>query len=92
MKIALGNNYILNGDAYNYWLSKTIKPKKEGNKPYERVCSGYFNNIEDVFESALKRGIMENDAESFKELIKHIDKTKREIKKAIKTLKEVSLQ
>ena len=87
MKIELDSGYTLNGDVYNYWLSKKIKPK-DGGKEYDRTCSGYFRNVEEVFESALDRAIKDTDAENFKELIKHVDKAKREIKKAVKGLNE----
>lgn len=87
MKIQLESGYILNGDAYNYWLGRMYKTK-EG-KEYERICSGYFRNVEDVFQSALRRRISDTDTESFEELIKHVDKAKREIKKAAKGLNDV---
>lgn len=89
MKIKLHSGYTLNGDAYNYWLTKTVTPKKSDASPYERVCSGYFQNIEDVFASAMERGIKDSDAESFSKLIKHIDKVRRDLKKAAKGLNEL---
>ena len=86
MKINLNDDYILNGDAYNYWLSKIYRP--EGKKEYERICSGYFRNVEDVFADALERGIADNEAESFDAVIKHMNKVRRDIKKAVKGLNE----
>ena len=49
----------------------------------------YFQNIEDVFASAMERGIKDSDAESFSKLIKHIDKVRRDLKKAAKGLNEL---
>ena len=89
MKIKLENGYVLNGDAYNYWLGRMVKPEDKSKQEYERICSGYFRNVEDVFQSALRRAIMDNDAENFRELIKHVDKAKRELKKAAKGLNDM---
>lgn len=86
MKIKLDEGYVLNGDAYNYWLSKIYKP--EGKKEYERLCSGYFRNVEDVFADALERGIADNQAESFADMIKHMNRVRRDLKKAAKGLNE----
>ena len=88
MKIQLDEGYILNGDAYNYWISKMVQPQDEEKKPYERVCSGYYRTVEEVFTDVLERRIRENDAESIKELIKHVDKAKRSVTKAAKGLNE----
>ena len=86
MKIKLESGYTLNGDGYNYWLSKVIEPEN-GGKKYDRRCSGYYKNIEDVFMSALDRQMAVADVENFQQLSKHIDKVRRDIKKAVKGLK-----
>ena len=88
MKIKLEDDYILNGDAYNYWVSKIVRPEDEAKKPYERICSGYYRTVEEVFADVLERRIRESDAESIKDLIKHINKAKRSVAKAAKGLNE----
>lgn len=86
MKIKLDGGYTLNGDTYNYWLSKTYHPKD--GKEYDRPCSGYFRNVEDAFMNALDRSIGESEADSFDKMIKHMDKVRRNLKKAVKGLNE----
>lgn len=83
--------YILNSDAYCYWMEQLIvpeKPKKnnEARKPYKVRCSGYGASLESVLSSFVNRKIGVSSADSVEKLMKELKAIRKEIKQIGKEL------
>lgn len=82
MKIHLDKTHILNSDPYCYWITVLVKPtgKSKSQEPYERRCSGYTDTFEDAVDSYIEKKIKSLEIEDFKNLVKEINKLKKEVR------------
>lgn len=59
-----------------------VKPtgKSKSQEPYERRCSGYTRTFEDAVDSYIEKKIKSLEIEDFKNLVKEINKLKKEVR------------
>ena len=79
MRIDLGDGYVLCSDPLNVWIVK-VQTAEESGREYDRVVSGYYNNIQELIANFIDRKINTSEAESIKGLAKDINKLKRSVK------------
>ena len=93
MHIELKKGIYLCSDQYQYWIQKewiTHKKDKDGN-PQDilntKKLSGFCTDLTSLYDSYFDRAVRESDAETVEELIRHIEKTRRDIRKWLKELR-----
>ena len=72
----------LYGDRWNVWITREIKNEKTG-KTYEKRIAGYSPNVSMLAESFLDSRINDSDAKTFKQMLKELDKARKEYLKLL---------
>ena len=89
MKLQINEDYRISSDAQNFILEKkriAEKGKKAGEEVWSAV--GYFGKIEWAFRDCVRRGLMEQDLEGFKNIIEYLDRIDQGIKDLADKLRE----
>lgn len=80
MKIRLDKTHILCSDAYCFWITVDVEPKKSGAKAYEKVVSGYHPTAEAAMASYVTKAFRSSEAETVKALEADVQALIREVR------------
>lgn len=91
MNIPFANGrYILCSDKFCFWIDEMKKPdpkKSKTGQPYRTRMSGYYNTLDGLLCSFLEKRLGDCEAETFQQLQKELNDTKKTIRKLVKDLK-----
>lgn len=79
MRIKLDKTHYLVSDPYSYWVVTVVKSKDTG-KEYDRRVSGYHFLPQDAISSYIDKEMRASEVEKLSDLIKEVEKLKKQIK------------